>query len=49
MGGHILQEAGTLMLTDCHFYITRPGVLFREVYTVGGQILVLAGNGKSNP
>ena len=31
-------------MTDSHFYVTRPGVLFREVYTVGGQVLVLAGN-----
>jgi len=31
-------------VTDSHFYVTRPGVLFREVYTVGGQVLIFAGN-----
>jgi len=43
-GGYILQEEGTLVMTDVHIYVTRPGVLFREVYTVGGQVLLLAGN-----
>lgn len=44
LGGYVLQEEGTLALTDCHFYVTRPGVLFREVYTIGGQVLVLGGH-----
>ncbi len=43
------MEAGTLTVTDCHFYVTRPGVLFREVYTVGGSVLILGGNGASPP
>lgn len=44
-GGYLLQEGGTLAVTNSHFYVMRPGVLFREVYTVGGQILVLGGSG----
>jgi len=44
LGGYVLQEEGTLAMTDCHFYVTRPGVLFREVYTVGGQVLLLGGH-----
>lgn len=31
--------------TDSHFYITRPGVLWREVWTIGGNVLVLGGSG----
>lgn len=42
-GGFLLLESGTLRVTDCHFLISRPGVLWREVYTVGGYVLVVAG------
>lgn len=39
LGGYLLMEAGTLTVTDCHFYVTRPGMLsekkerpFRYIY-----------------
>lgn len=28
LGGYLLMEAGTLTVTDTHFYVTRPGTLF---------------------
>ncbi|EWM26817.1 Pectin lyase fold/virulence factor [Nannochloropsis gaditana] len=43
-GGFLLLEAGTLRVRDCHMLLQRPGVLLREVYTVGGYILVVSGN-----
>lgn len=37
------NQSPTRNRTNSHCWVFRPGVLFREVYTVGGQILVLGG------
>jgi hypothetical protein len=31
---------GTVVISLCHFYVLQPGVALREIYVVGGDVLV---------
>lgn len=47
LGGGIFHEGGTLRLTGCVFYSVKPGIIWREKYFIGNEILILTGNGES--
>lgn len=46
LGGSVFSEGGTIRITGCCFFSTKPGVAWRETYFVGNEILVLTGNGE---
>ncbi len=42
-GGQIFNAGGIMTITLSHFWVLAPGVLLRELYIVGGDILMVAG------
>jgi hypothetical protein len=42
-GGQIFVTGGIVTITLSHFWVMQPGVLFREIYVIGADMLVVAG------
>lgn len=42
-GGQVFVTGGIVTITLSHFWVLQPGVLFREIYVVGADLLVVAG------
>lgn len=42
-GGQLYIAGGIVTVTLCHFWVMQPGVLLREVYLMGAEILLGAG------
>jgi len=42
-GGQIFNAGGIMTITLSHFWVLQPGVLLRELYVVGGDVLMVSG------
>ena len=42
-GGQVFVTGGIVTITLSHFWVLQPGVLLREIYVVGADMLVVAG------
>jgi len=42
-GGQIFVTGGIVTITLSHFWVLQPGVLLREIYVIGADMLVVAG------
>ncbi len=42
-GGQVFVTGGIVTITLSHFWVLQPGVLLREIYVIGADMLVLAG------
>jgi len=42
-GGQIYNAGGIMTITLSHFWVLQPGVLLREIYVIGGDVLQISG------